>query len=77
MSESTPASKFCSCTNSDCPLHPTKHDKGCTPCIAANLKTKDLPRCFFYRLGITGEITDTSFRAFAEIVLSQSDTDGE
>lgn len=65
------ASKFCTCTNLECPFHPTKHNKGCTPCIAANLKTNDIPRCFFKKSGATGEITDTSFQAFAESVLAQ------
>ncbi|MGI6118588.1 MAG: DUF6485 family protein [Bilifractor sp.] len=30
-------SGFCTCQNLDCPLHPTRHDKGCTPCISKNL----------------------------------------
>ncbi len=68
MSEIISASKFCTYINLDCPYHPTKHDKGCTPCIAANLKTNDIPRCFFEKLGRTGH--DTSFQAFAEIILS-------
>ena len=25
-------SGFCTCSNFDCPLHPTKHNKGCAPC---------------------------------------------
>lgn len=24
---------FCTCANKACPLHPTQHDKGCSPCI--------------------------------------------
>ena len=40
-------STFCSCTNLACPLHPTKHDKGCTPCIQKNLRLKEMPNCFF------------------------------
>ena len=34
-------SKFCTCKNLDCPLHPTKHDRGCAPCIAKNLKLRE------------------------------------
>ena len=40
-------STFCSCTNLACPLHPTKHDKGCAPCIQKNLRLKEMPNCFF------------------------------
>lgn len=71
MSNIKNISKFCTCTNLDCPLHPTKHDKGCTPCIAANLKTKDIPRCFFNQLGTPEQLNDTSYQTFAEKVLAQ------
>ena len=39
-------SPFCTCKKLDCPLHPTKHDKGCAPCIAKNLKTKETIKYF-------------------------------
>ena len=38
---------FCTCKNLSCPLHPAKHDKGCTPCISKNLKLREVPNCFF------------------------------
>ena len=28
----------CTCTDTSCPFNPANHDKGCTPCIAKNLK---------------------------------------
>ena len=45
-------SKFCTCTNYQCPLHPTKHDQGCTPCISKNLKLKEIPNCFFNQVAM-------------------------
>ena len=41
-------SPFCTCTDLDCPLHPSNHDKGCAPCIAKNLKQREIPSCFFH-----------------------------
>ncbi len=35
-------SSFCTCKNTDCPLHPTKHDQGCAPCISKNLRLKEV-----------------------------------
>ena len=40
-------SPFCTCTDLGCPLHPTNHDNGCAPCIAKNLKLREIPSCFF------------------------------
>lgn len=40
-------SGFCTCTNTECPLHPSRHDKGCAPCISKNLKSGEIPSCFF------------------------------
>lgn len=39
--------EFCTCTDKDCPFNPVNHDKGCTPCIAKNLKAGEIPSCFF------------------------------
>ena len=44
MSSSVP---FCTCKYTDCPNHPTNHDKGCTPCIEKNLRQGEIPECFF------------------------------
>lgn len=40
-------SEFCTCKDTDCPLHPSNHDKGCSLCIAKNLKLGEIPNCFF------------------------------
>lgn len=38
---------FCTCVDYECPMNPVNHDKGCTPCIAQNLKEQHIPVCFF------------------------------
>ena len=50
-------STFCTCENTDCPLHPTRHEKGCSPCIAKNLKLREIPNCFFQQIKNSGQIT--------------------
>lgn len=64
-------SPFCSCTNRACPLHPTKHDKGCAPCIQKNLRLKEMPNCFFHLVEGTEGRANDSFETFAEAVLRQ------
>ena len=59
---------FCTCKNIACPLHPTNHDKGCTPCIAKNLKQNELPNCFFNKVSSSEARTGDSFADFAELV---------
>ena len=43
-------SPFCTCDHSECPIHPTKHEKGCAPCIAKNLKRGEIPNCMFHKI---------------------------
>ena len=43
-------SKFCTCRDLKCPFHPTNHNKGCSLCIAKNLKEGEIPSCFFNKL---------------------------
>lgn len=62
-------SSFCTCKNLDCPLHPTKHDKGCAPCIAKNLKLQEIPDCFFQKVENSEARTGDSFMDFSEAVL--------
>lgn len=62
-------SGFCTCTNLACPLHPTKHDKGCAPCIQKNLKLKEIPNCFFNLVENAGHRDGDSFMDFAALVL--------
>lgn len=61
-------SPFCTCKNLSCPLHPTKHDRGCAPCIAKNLELKEMPNCFFNKLEGSEERAGDSFADFAKIV---------
>ena len=61
--------KFCTCTDLTCPLHPTNHDKGCTPCIADNLKDNEIPTCFFKKVEPDYKGGGWSFEDFARLVL--------
>ena len=67
------ASLFCACQNTACSLHPTRHDKGCTPCIVKNLKLHELPNCFFQQVSGSEARTGDSFRDFAALVLGGGD----
>lgn len=62
-------SQFCTCKNFNCPLHPTKHDKGCAPCISKNLKLKEVPSCFFNLVENAEKREDDTFSAFAKLIL--------
>lgn len=62
-------SKFCTCGKTDCPMHPTNHNRGCAPCIAANLKTNDIPTCFFNKVEGSENRKGDSFEDFAKAVL--------
>lgn len=65
----TNLSRFCTCTNLECPLHPTRHDKGCAPCISKNLKLGEIPNCMFLKVKDTDDRKGDSYRDFAEVVL--------
>ena len=62
-------SPFCTCKNLDCPLHPTKHEKGCAPCISKNLRLQEMPNCFFNQVDGAERWQGDSFQDFAELVL--------
>lgn len=63
---------FCTCDNIACPLHPTKHDKGCSLCIQKNLKLKEIPNCFFHLLENAQQRQGDSFEDFAKLVLKEN-----
>ena len=65
------SAKFCTCTNLECPLHPSRHDKGCTPCISKNPRLKEMPSCFFNLVENAEKRTGDSFADFAKLVLEQ------
>ena len=62
------SSPFCTCSNLACPLHPTKHDKGCAPCIAKNLKLREIPSCFFALVEGAASRSGDRFEDFAALV---------
>ena len=69
-------SPFCTCTDHSCPLHPVNHDKGCSLCIAKNLKEGEIPSCFFNMVDSAKDHDSFFFEDFAEAVLKKkSDQD--
>lgn len=66
-------SKFCTCENFGCPLHPTMHDKGCTPCIQKNLAYRQIPECFFNLVENSGSREDSFFEDFAELIINNNE----
>ena len=64
-------SKFCTCTDLSCPLHPTNHDKGCAPCVAKNLNSGEIPSCFFKKVSPETKPDAYTFESFAETVLKR------
>lgn len=69
QSEPKNISPFCTCQNLGCPLHPTRHGRGCAPCIAKNLKLGEMPNCFFNAAGGAEGRAGDSFADFAAAVL--------
>ena len=63
-------SGFCTCSRLDCPLHPTRHDKGCAPCVAKNLRLREIPNCFFQLVPESSGRAGDSFADFARLVLA-------
>ena len=57
----------------DCPLHPTKHNKGCAPCISKNLKLNEVPNCFFNKVLGSEKRNGDSFVDFANSVKAEQD----
>lgn len=65
-------SPFCTCKNLNCPLHPTRHDQGCAPCVRKNLRLQEIPACFFDRLENAEARQGDTFRDFAELAMRES-----
>ncbi len=66
------ASEFCSCDKLKCPHHPKNHNKGCTPCIEKNLRTKEIPNCIFNLADIEKKHTKDTFEDFAKFKLENN-----
>lgn len=64
--------EVCTCTDFNCALHPRNHDKGCTPCISKNLKTREMPSCFFNLLEGAGARDGDGFESFARLVMKNN-----
>ena len=63
-------SPFCTCKDIECPFHPTNHDLGCAPCIAKNLKEREIPSCFFNMVETEHTAPGYKFEDFAKTVLN-------
>ena len=71
-------SQFCTCTDLECPCHPTKHDKGCSPCIAKNLQQEEIPSCFFKKVNPDEKHDAYFFEDFAKSVIkNKSENNGK
>lgn len=60
---------FCTCENLNCPLHPSRHNKCCAPCISKNLKLREIPNCFFNMIDNAKNRTGDTFEDFAKLLL--------
>lgn len=65
-------SPFCTCTHLSCKLHPANHDKGCSPCIEKNLKTGEIPSCYFNLMRQPERRENDSILAYAKAVLEEA-----
>lgn len=65
-------SSFCTCQNTNCPLHPTNHDKGCAPCISKNLNLREVPNCFFNLVEHSELRSGDTLEDFAKLLLGIS-----
>ena len=63
-------SEFCTCNNLECPLHPSKHNRGCAPCISKNLKLKEIPNCFFNLIEVSRNRGGDSLKEFYAYVIT-------
>ena len=59
---------FCTCTDYACPFHPVNHSQGCTPCIAKNLREKEIPTCFFKAVHYPKPTENWHFEDFAALI---------
>ena len=51
-------------------MHPVNHNQGCAPCIEKNLRSREIPSCFFHLVGPAEGQTGFFFEDFAKAVLS-------
>ena len=41
---------FCTCMDTNCKSHPLNHSEGCDLCIKKNLKSGEIPACFWRQI---------------------------
>ena len=61
---------FCTCGDTECPFNPVNHDQGCTPCIAKNLREREIPTCFFKAAGGKKPTEGWHYEDFAALIES-------
>lgn len=44
------AQHFCTCIVTNCKNHPLNHSEGCDLCIKKNLKSGEIPACFWLQI---------------------------
>jgi len=59
---------FCTCNDVSCPYNPANHDEGCTPCIAKNLREREIPSCFYKVIDHEKPTVNWHFEDFAALV---------
>lgn len=58
---------FCPCPDETCANHPARHGEGCDACIRKNLKTREMPACFFMAVSPeVGQLTSFTFESFVD-----------
>lgn len=60
--------EFCSCTDLECPNHPSRHGEGCTRCIRKNLECREIPSCFFHSIPVSKPTDGWFYEDFAALV---------
>lgn len=66
-------SKFCTCSELECDFHPTNHDKGCSLCMEENLRTREIPNCFFTLIEGAEKRKGDTFEDFARLILEKDE----
>ena len=59
---------FCTCTDRECPNHPSRHSEGCTRCIRKCLAMREIPSCFFHSIDAEKPTDGWFYADFAALV---------
>ncbi|MBX4270060.1 DUF6485 family protein [Clostridium estertheticum] len=61
---------FCTCKNLNCKLNPHNQSKGCDLCIKKNLKSREIPSCFFKLVNDdTSKIKEFTIESFVDFFI--------